>query len=246
MRLIIVPPLKGSAWISWISWLPWMLLLVSCSTPSKLPTVDGSLKRPANTAMAVELQSCKADLQNTRLRLLDSERLREQAATEQRRLDLLRELIAKLHSLPHPAGGPAFSADAARAAAANTLVTVQFEYGSTRVEIPPAAARSLLSETKNSPLILLRGRTDGRTDNGSDVVAEGRIAQARATAVANYLVAAGVDPKRIRITYQPIGDHVTENHSAHGRALNRRVEIEIYRTPPLALIDADNTTAILH
>jgi len=45
-------------------------------------------------------------------------------------------------------------------------------------------------------------------------------------------VQAGVDPARIRTTYQPIGDHVADNVSADGRALNRRVEIEIYRELP--------------
>jgi hypothetical protein len=39
----------------------------------------------------------------------------------------------------------------------------------------------------------------------------------RAAAVRDYLVAAGVDPARIRATYQPAGDHVADNASAGGR-----------------------------
>jgi outer membrane protein OmpA-like peptidoglycan-associated protein len=51
----------------------------------------------------------------------------------------------------------------------------------------------------------------------------------------DYLVGAGVDPARIRATYQPAGDHVADNTPAGGRNLNRRVEIELYRALPVAL-----------
>jgi outer membrane protein OmpA-like peptidoglycan-associated protein len=80
--------------------------------------------------------------------------------------------------------------------------------------------------------VLLRGRTDGAIDT----LAEGRIARDRAAAVRDYLVAAGVDPARIRATYQPVGDHVADNDSASGRDLNRRVEIELYRALPVAQV----------
>ena len=56
------------------------------------------------------------------------------------------------------------------------------------------------------------------------------IAQARASAVRDYLIASGVDPSRIRSTHQPSGDHVADNHSPQGRNLNRRVEIEVVGT----------------
>ena len=51
----------------------------------------------------------------------------------------------------------------------------------------------------------------------------------------DYLVAAGVDPARIRATYQPVGDHVADNGSDSGRSLNRRVEIELYRALPIGM-----------
>jgi outer membrane protein OmpA-like peptidoglycan-associated protein len=60
--------------------------------------------------------------------------------------------------------------------------------------------------------------------------------------VRDYLVAAGVDPARIRATYQPAGDHVAENASASGRGLNRRVEIELYRALPVAMASLSVTT----
>ena len=96
---------------------------------------------------------------------------------------------------------------------------------------PTDVAAALVEDAKASPLVLLRGRTDGT----SDAPAESRIARDRAAAVRDYLVAAGVDPARIRATYQPAGDHVADNASAGGRGLNRRVEIELYRALPVAL-----------
>ena len=88
----------------------------------------------------------------------------------------------------------------------------------------------MIDEAKAAPLVLLRGRTDG----DADTPAEARIARQRAEAVKAYLVAAGVDPFRIRSTYQPAGDHAAANASVAGRALNRRVEIEVYRAIPAA------------
>lgn len=194
--------------------IPWLVLLASCSAPPKPPKADESRKRPVNTAMAVELQVCKSDLQNTRLRAIESGRLAETAALAQQSIAALRQAVTVLQS----GSGPL----------PNSIVTVRFDYGSTRVEIPADTARDLVSEAKSAPLILLRGRTDGR----GDAPAESRIARARAAAVSDFLVAAGVDLSRIRATYQPSGDHAADNESAQGRALNRRVEIEIYRALP--------------
>ena len=57
--------------------IPWLLLLASCSSPPKPPTVDESQKRPVNSQMAIELQVCRNDLQNTRLLAAESGRLAE-------------------------------------------------------------------------------------------------------------------------------------------------------------------------
>lgn len=240
MRLtLLIKPLAAG--------LPWLLLLASCSSPPRPPSINDARKRPANTAMAVELQACSSELRNSQLRTLDAERSAARAATEQQRLAVLRDLVAKLEP-PQPPQRPQPQPDGsetrpnAEASAANALAIVHFEYGSTRVEIPASTARALLKEAQGAPLILLRGRTDGQ----GDVAAENRIARARAAAVADYLVAAGVNPSQIRATYQPTGDHVADNQSAQGRRLNRRVEIEIYRALPVALNAASASSALAH
>jgi outer membrane protein OmpA-like peptidoglycan-associated protein len=196
-----------------------LALLASCSSPPKPPTVDQSRKRPVNTAMGVELQVCRNDLQNTRLLAAETGRLAESTATR------LAELAARQQKMT------ALQTAHQLRAQGNTMFTVRFDYGSTRVEISAEAAQALLDEARAAPLVMLRGRTDGK----NDVPAESRIARERANAVRDYLVAAGVDASRIRATYQPAGDVVADNTSASGRVLNRRVEIEMYRALPVVL-----------
>jgi len=51
--------------------------------------------------------------------------------------------------------------------------------------------------------------------------------------VRDRLLAAGIEASRIRTTYQPAGDPIADNDTASGRAMNRRVEIEVYRVMPV-------------
>jgi outer membrane protein OmpA-like peptidoglycan-associated protein len=192
-------------------------LLSACSSPPKPPTVDESQKRPANAQMAVDLMVCQNDLQNTRILATESGRLAETTRATLAHLAARQQLLAAMQA---PATPPA-----------NSVHTVHFAFGSTRVVIPADLSAALVQSAKAAPLVLLRGRTDG----SSDAPAESRMAQARANAVRLYLIAAGVDSTRIRATHQPSGDHIADNRSPQGRNLNRRVEIEIYRAVPVAL-----------
>lgn len=199
-----------------------LTLLASCSSPPKPPTVDESRRRPANAATAVELQVCKSELQNTRLLATEAGRLAETAAATLANTAATQQALASLPPLNEkkPRG--------------NSVYSVRFEFGSSQVDVPADLAKALTDEAKGAPLVMLRGRTDG----SSDSAAETRIARERATAVRDYLVAAGVDPSIIRTTYQPSGDHAADNSGTTGRALNRRVEIEIYQALPVALAAA--------
>ena len=199
--------------------IPLMLALGSCGSPPKPPTVDESTKRPANSAMAIELQVCKSDLQNTRIVANESSRLAETAAATLERVSARQQAMA------------AMSAAVPTAVPANSVFTVRFDFGSARLDVLADTASALIENARAAPLVLLRGRTDGT----SDAPAESRIARDRAAAVRDYLVAAGVDPARIRATYQPAGDHAVDNSSPSGRGLNRRVEIEVYRAMPVAM-----------
>ncbi len=203
-----------------------LLLLASCSSPPKPPTVDESQKRPVNSQMAIELQVCRNDLQNTRILAAESGRLAESTTATLANLAARQQIIAAMQA---PADKPP---------QANSVFSVRFDFGSTRVAIPADIAAPLVADAKAAPLVLLRGRTDGSTD----APVESRIARERAAAVRDYLVASGVDPARIRATYQPVGDHVADNGSDSGRGLNRRVEIELYRALPVGMPGAPPTT----
>jgi len=192
---------------------PALLLASSCASPPKPPTVDPAQKRPANAAEALDLQVCRSELHNTRIVVTETTRLAETASATATRLALLQTTPA---SKPIP---PDMS---------NVIHSVHFAFGSVEVKVSEPGASRLIEEARSAALIALRGRTDGEVE----VPAESRVARQRAAAVRDWLVQAGVDPARIRTTWQPIGDHVASNLSADGRAMNRRVEIELYRSAP--------------
>lgn len=204
---------------------PWLLLLGSCASPPKPPTVDESRKRPVNAATELELQVCRTELHNTRITLNEQQRTAETAAAA------LKELTLRADRLAAEAASLAQRPAAPDMPPANGVYSVRFDFNSARVELARGDATALLDEARLAPLIVLRGRTDG----DADTLGESHIARARANAVRDYLVAGGVDPAHIRATYQPIGDHAVENTTAPGRGMNRRVEIEVYRAPPVAL-----------
>ena len=211
--------------------IPLLLLLGSCGSPPKLPSADEALKRPANPALAVELQVCTSDLQNTRIRATESGRQAETATSTLERLSARwQAVVASAAEAASVASATAASVTLAPAPA-NSIFTIHFDFGRTNVVVPTDIASMLIESARAAPLVLLRGRTDGVADSA----AEGRIARERAAAVRDYLVGAGVDPARIRTTYQPTGDHAADNASSAGRTMNRRVEVEVYRALPVAM-----------
>ena len=119
---------------------PWLFALASCSSPPKPPTVDESQKRPVNSQMAVELQVCKNDLQNTRILATESSRIAETTAATLANMAARQQLLA------------AMQAPAAQQVKANSVFTVRFDFGSTRVAIPPDVTAALVEDAKNSPL----------------------------------------------------------------------------------------------
>lgn len=190
-----------------------ILLLTACSAPPKLPSVNEAHKRPANHPMAVELQVCQSELQNTRILATETTRRADTTTATLAHLAARQRLLASKHER----------------AAANRVHIVPFPFNTTQMSITPALASALVNDAKGAPLVVLRGRTDGN----SDTAAESRIAQARANTVRDFLVTSGVNPARIRTTHQPSGDHLADNRSPQGRHLNRRVEVEVYRVLPL-------------
>ncbi|MBV8503274.1 MAG: OmpA family protein [Paucibacter sp.] len=199
--------------------LPYLLLLTSCSSPPKPPTVDPATRHPVNASVAIDLLECRHELHNARIAATESGRAADTTSATLASLTARLRAVSAIHdAVAMPPEG-------------NHVFLVQFEFGSSRVEIPPHEGELLLAHARLAPLVLLRGRTDGTREN----VAEARIARDRAEAVRDYLVSGGVAPLRIRTTYQPTGDPVAGNESPNGRRLNRRVEVEIYRALPTSV-----------
>lgn len=197
-----------------------MLMLVSCASPPAPPSVDLSTRRPANPPLVAELQGCRNELHNTRILSNEADRLAASALQTLQRW--ARQQAAATTSPASAASTPTN--------APNSIYRVYFAYGRSNVNLPSDEAQVLLAEARKAPLIVIRGRTDGT----ADTAAEAHIARARALAARDFLVAAGIDGSRVRTTYQPSGDHVADNATRAGRDVNRRVEIELYRTLPVA------------
>lgn len=199
-----------------------ILTLSACSSPPMPPTVDAGSRRPVNTALSVEVQTCRAELHNTRIRMIEANQLQEVAKAVGGQIAALQQAVA----------APSATAVApGQASVGNTVFTIHFAFGSTRVVVPPEERARLIESARHAPLVMLRGRTDGTVDS----VAESRIARDRARAVRDYLIGAGVEPDRIRATYQPIGDPAGDGAGPSARGLNRRVEVEVYRALPVSV-----------
>lgn len=197
-------------------WLLGLLVISSCSSPPKPPSVDESRRRPVNTAMAVELQSCRSELADTRILATESARNVEANSQAMARMVQQQQLLVR-------------SIEINAAAQRNRLFTVLFAFGSAELALPNADAARIVEEARAAALVVLRGRTDGASESR----AQSAIARRRADEVQAWLVRSGVDRARIRATWQPVGDHAADNETSGGRTLNRRVEIEIYPAAPI-------------
>ena len=145
--------------------IPLLLLLGSCSSPPKPPRVDESHKRPANATLAVNLQVCEGELQNTRIAARESARESETEKATAIGLALQQKALA---------------AQVLRVGnQRNTVYSILFAFGDTRVVLSQGEAARLTEEARASALILLRGRTDGPAESS----AESRVARERSETV---------------------------------------------------------------
>ena len=192
------------------------LLLTSCSTPPKPPSVDESTKRPVNARAAIDLKACQGDL--SRASILVSEMARAGVVA-----------TAPSKAAPQP-GAAVASAPASKAAdtAGNLVAVVPFGMGSAAWSIEAADAAALVSRAKDAAVIMIRGRTDATGDS----LQETALARRRAEAAAEFLQQAGVSKNKLRLTWQGAGDPIAGLRPAD-RSQSRRVEIEFYKAAPL-------------
>jgi len=190
----------------------------SCATsPPPPPSPDESTRRPVKSAASVELETCQANLTNTRMLLDESTRSAERSGSA----------IAQLTAKCSTATAPDADGAKAQSAKANTVYVVFFQYARHEIRLSEDAVDRLVADAKVATSIQVRGRTDANHNNSFDTL----LAARRANAVLTLLVEHGIDPTKIRLTHQGQGDLIAPNTDEKTRAMNRRAEIEMYRMP---------------
>ena len=201
------------------------LLLTSCSSPPKPPSVDESTKRPVNARAAVDLKACQGDL--SRATILVSEMARAGV------------VATKLTKALPPPGAAIASVPASEASdtSGNLVAVVPFGMGSAAWSVDQADAAALVRRAKDAAVIMIRGRTDATGDS----LQETALARRRAEAAAEFLQQAGVSKDKLRLTWQGAGDPIAGLRPAD-RSQSRRVEIEFYIAAPM-LVSLRSSTA---
>lgn len=105
----------------------------------------------------------------------------------------------------------------------SALLRVPFATASTSFEADHHLVPILVSAARSAERINLRGRTDARVAGSDDA----RIALGRALAARQFLIEQGVDANKIKVFFLAAGDFLAPATTEAGRALNRRVEIEL-------------------
>lgn len=107
--------------------------------------------------------------------------------------------------------------------AATAIVRVQFDTAQTDFKPSAEVVRVLVPAAKAADRINVRGRTDSRLPGSDDP----KIAMGRALAARKFLVEQGVSPEKIKVFASASGDFAAPGTDVEGRAINRRVEIEL-------------------
>ena len=107
-----------------------------------------------------------------------------------------------------------------------SLPNVQFEKNKSKL------LSSSLSDLNSLADYLLEneeisGEIIGHTDSDGDATANRILSQSRAEEVKRYLMSLGVQESRIKATGKGESEPRTENETAEGRAMNRRVEVKL-------------------
>jgi len=105
-----------------------------------------------------------------------------------------------------------------------------FASGSAEVQAPMQRALDAVAAQFNSPLLrdwqmLVVGHADDRGSHADNDV----MSLARATQVARYLADQGTDARRLQSEGRGEREPLATNDRGYGRALNRRVELFLYR-----------------
>jgi outer membrane protein OmpA-like peptidoglycan-associated protein len=102
-------------------------------------------------------------------------------------------------------------------------LVVKFDDHSTEAQVDDAILVNLGQAARAANRIYLHGHTDAfvASEAGTELAIQ------RAVEVRRLLISLKTEPQRIRMFYRGAGDFVANNSTSEGKALNRRVEIEL-------------------
>jgi flagellar motor protein MotB len=107
------------------------------------------------------------------------------------------------------------------------LMRVFFASGGRSIVRPDDGLSRLANEAMNAQQI----RITGYTDNLGKASTNSALAQQRAEAIRNHLVKSGISAERILMSWTGATDFMAENTTEKGRAMNRRVEVQMMQQP---------------
>ena len=112
---------------------------------------------------------------------------------------------------------------------ATLTADIQINFASGSSALPsdaPAQLDALVDAINAAPAGVLVG-VEGHTDDQGDAGSNQALSEARAQAVADYLIGQGVDAERLRAVGNGESQPIADNGTAEGRAANRRIEFNV-------------------
>jgi len=188
-----------------------------------VPGLDGSDRRPANSAATLDalhrerLAAANSPSREVRDQLARARYLEELEKAQPRRVRAVDP--ASVVQLP------------GAIASVSRTVTVPFGFASARFAPDSRTIDRLRQLLASAERVEVRGRTDGAGREGADETT----ARIRAETARMWLIEHGMPPDAVSVSYLAGGDFVSSNATAHGRAQNRRVEIEFFFDEPFAV-----------
>jgi flagellar motor protein MotB len=143
--------------------------------------------------------------------------LKQEIATLEERVRFLSEEVEEAHRTGR--GSTLYIRDIA----GSPRIAIKFADNSAAVHVDDALLGALGNTVRAANRIYLHGHTDAfvASDAGT------QLAIRRAVEVRSLLISLNVEPQRMRMFYRGAGNFVANNSTVDGKALNRRVEIEL-------------------
>lgn len=220
------------------------VVLAACSSPPKPANADGSSRVPANDPARV--QALQERVANDRALLSENNLLKAQVTVLQQKLNEMTSIVREALVLPPPAPvklpapiaapiapqsiAPQLPGHAFKQTSDGVVIRVFHPFAKTDFEPGELTAKAIRDGARNAISIEVRGMTDSPVVNPIDKM----IAIERAEKARIWLVDNGVNPSKIRVRYFSAGQFIADNRTEAGRALNRRVEVDIRKPVPLA------------